>query len=246
MSTVAEPIPTRTDLGPPRRPPRPSTVTLKVTMAVTGTVFALYVLVHMIGNLKVYTGAPHFDAYAHWLRTLLEPLLPYEGALWIFRVVLLVCLIAHVVASFMLVARARRARGSFRRRAMGWRRLPATLMPYTGLVLLVFIVIHILDLTTGTTPVASDQFIATTQDSSHAYHNLVTSFERWPMAAFYIIVMVLLGMHLVQGLWSVFNDFGATGRRLRQFGIAVALLLSAVVMVGNISIPVAVLVGAVS
>ena len=38
----------------------------------------------MIGNLKVYTGADHFDAYAQWLRTLLEPLLPYEGALWIF------------------------------------------------------------------------------------------------------------------------------------------------------------------
>ena len=81
---------------------QPSSVTLKLIMAGTGIVFALFVFVHMIGNLKVYTGAQHFDAYAHWLRTLLEPLLPYEGALWIFRVVLLSCLIAHVGAAVLL------------------------------------------------------------------------------------------------------------------------------------------------
>lgn len=247
MSTVAESTtPIRTDRVPPPPPPRISTVTLKVTMAVTGTIFALFVLVHMIGNLKVYGDAAGFDAYAHWLRTLLEPLLPYEGVLWLLRIILLVSLIAHVTASFMLVARGRRARGAHRRRKMGLRRLPATLMPYTGLVLLVFIVVHILDLTTGTRPIASDSFIATTHDTSHAYANLVTSFERWPMAVFYIVVMVLLGLHLVQGLWSVFNDFGATGKRLRQVGVAVALVISVVVMIGNLSIPIAVLAGAVS
>ena len=64
---------------------QPSSVTLKLIMAVGGAVSALFVLVHMIGNLKAYTGATHFDDYAHWLRTLGEPLLPYEGALWIFR-----------------------------------------------------------------------------------------------------------------------------------------------------------------
>nr|EMP10377.2 succinate dehydrogenase [Gordonia sp. NB41Y] len=230
---------------PTTRPPLPSTVTLKVTMALTGTVFALFVLVHMIGNLKVYTGAEHFDAYAHWLRTLLEPLLPYEGALWIFRVVLLACLIAHVGASVMLIGRAHRARGRFRRRGMGLRRLPATLMPYTGLVLLVFIVVHILDLTTGTRPVASSSFESATADASSAHHNLVESLQRWPMALFYIVVMGLLGLHLVHGLWSVVNDLGATGRRVRQAGAVIALVVAAAVMIGNISIPIAVLAGAV-
>ncbi|MFW0795562.1 succinate dehydrogenase cytochrome b subunit [Gordonia sp. CPCC 205515] len=228
------------------RRPRPSNVTLKVTMALTGTVFALFVLVHMIGNLKVYTGAEHFDAYAHWLRTLLEPLLPYEGMLWIFRTVLLLCLLAHVAASFLLIGRAHRAKGRYRRKGMSWRRLPATLMPYTGIVLLVFIVFHILDLTTGTRPVASDEFISTTEQSSHAYHNLVESFQRWPVALFYVVVMVLLGIHLVHGLWSVVNDLGATGHRVRQAGAAIAFLLAAAVMIGNITIPIAVLTGVVS
>lgn len=237
----------RPDAIPPAaRPPRPSTVTLKLTMALTGTVFALFVLVHMIGNLKVYTGAEHFDAYAHWLRTLLEPLLPYEGALWIFRAVLLVCLVAHVAASFMLIGRAHRAKGRFRRKGMGVRRLPAILMPYTGLVLLAFIVFHILDLTTGTRPVASDEFITTTEQQSYAYHNLVESLSRWPVALFYIMVMLLLGLHLVHGLWSVVNDFGATGKRVRQVGAAVALIVAAAVMIGNVTIPLAVVTGLVS
>lgn len=228
---------------PDRRRPRPSNVALKLTMALTGTVFALFVLVHMIGNLKVYTGAEHFDAYAHWLRTLAEPLLPYEGALWIFRVVLLVCLLLHVAASVMLVVRGRRAKGPHRRRRMGWRRIPATLMPWTGVVLLVFIVVHILDLTTGTAPVAPQDFEPTTADTSHAFHNLVASFERWPMALFYILVMAMLGLHLVHGLWMLATDYGATGARLRQIWALVAAVIAGVVAAGNISIPLAVLSG---
>ncbi|MCH5644709.1 MULTISPECIES: succinate dehydrogenase cytochrome b subunit [unclassified Gordonia (in: high G+C Gram-positive bacteria)] len=240
------PEPRTTSALPTSRPPRPSNVTLKVTMALTGTVFALFVLVHMIGNLKVYTGADHFDAYAHWLRTLLEPLLPYEGALWIFRLVLLACLVAHIGASFMLIGRSHKAKGRFRRKGMSWKRLPATLMPYTGLVLFAFIVFHILDLTTGTKPAASDDFISTTEQQSYAYHNLVESLQRWPVALFYIVAMALLGLHLVHGLWSVVNDLGATGKRVRQVGAAIALLLAAAVSIGNITIPLAVLTGVVS
>lgn len=256
MSTLIPPQSDHTDTSIPQpraaatppttRPPRPSNVTLKVTMALTGTVFALFVLVHMIGNLKVYTGSEHFDAYAHWLRTLLEPLLPYEGMLWIFRAVLLACLGAHVAASFVLIGRSHKARGRFRRKRMSWKRLPATLMPYTGLILLVFIVFHILDLTTGTRPAASDSYVATTEQESHAYHNLVESFQRWPVALFYIVVMALLGLHLVHGLWSVVNDLGATGKRVRQAGAAMAWLLAAAVAIGNITIPIAVLTGLVS
>lgn len=246
QSDASIPRPRAAATPPSTRPPRPSNITLKVTMALTGTVFSLFVLVHMIGNLKVYTGAEHFDAYAHWLRTLLEPLLPYEGMLWIFRAVLLACLVAHVAASVMLIGRSRRARGRFRRKGMSWKRLPATLMPYTGLILLMFIVFHILDLTTGTRPAASGNYIATTEQGSHAYHNLVESFQRWPAALFYVVVMALLGLHLVHGLWSVVNDLGATGTRVRQTGAAIAWLLAVAVAIGNITIPIAVLTGLVN
>ncbi|MEZ5210177.1 succinate dehydrogenase cytochrome b subunit [Gordonia sp. PP30] len=242
---IAVPAPRPVARRPEARPPRPSNVTLKVTMAVTGTVFALFVLVHMVGNLKVYTGAAHFDAYAHWLRTLAEPLLPYGGALWIFRVVLILCLAAHIGASLALIGRAHRAKGRFRRRGMGWRRLPATGMPVTGLVLLIFVVVHILDLTTGTKPVAAQGFESATEQTSPAYHNLVESLQRWPMALFYLAVMLLLGLHLVHGLWTLATDFGVTGRRTRRVWALAGMVFAAAVMLGNASIPIAVLAGGV-
>lgn len=225
---------------------QPSSVTLKLVMALTGIVFALYVLVHMIGNLKVYTGAGHFDAYAHWLRTLAEPLLPYEGALWIFRVVLLACLIAHVGAAVLLTRRAHRARGRFRRTGLGLRSFTARTMLVTGLVLLGFIVFHILDLTTGTRPFASSSFTGTTVTTSHAYDNLIASFERPGVAVFYLFAMVVLGAHLVHGLWTAVNDLGVTGQRARQVGVAIGGLLASAVMVGNMTIPIAVWTGLLS
>ncbi len=229
----------------PPRPPRPSNLTCRLVMAVTGTVFALFVVVHMVGNLKVYTGAEHFNAYAHWLRTILEPLLPYEGVLWFLRVVLLVCLVGHVWCSAVLWRRARSARGSYRARRPDWRSFSARNMPVTGIVLLLFIVFHILDLTTGTSPAASSSYAPTTSSSSLAYENLVASFDRPWVSAFYLTAMAVLGMHLAHGLWAVVNDLGVTGHRVRQFAAAAAGAVAGVVFVANASIPLAVLTGVV-
>ena len=218
---------------------QPSSSTLKLVMALTGIVFAAFVLVHMIGNLKVYTGASHFDAYAHWLRTLLEPLLPYEGALWIFRVVLLGCLIAHVGAAVLLTGRARRARGRFRRTGLrSLRSFTARTMLVSGLVLLLFIVFHILDLTVGARPAASGSFAP-----GNAYDNLIASFERPVVAIFYLLAMAVLGAHLMHGLWTAVQDLGVTGHRMRQVCVVAGGLLSLAVMVGNMTIPISVWTG---
>ena len=217
----------------------PTSVTLKLVMAFTGIVFAMFVLVHMIGNLKVYTGAAPFDAYAHWLRTLGEPLLPYQGALWIFRVVLLSCLIAHVGAAVILTRRGRRARGRFRRTGMrSLRTFTGRTMLVSGIVLLLFTIFHILDLTTGTRPAVSSEFA-----EGHAYRNLVASFDRPVVALFYFVAMAVLGAHLAYGLWTAVNDLGVTGHRSRQFGVGIGGLLALAVMLCNMSIPVAVQLG---
>lgn len=208
-------------------------------MALTGIVFALFVLVHMVGNLKVYTGARHFDDYSHWLRTLLEPLLPYEGALWLFRAVLLACLLAHVGSAFVLSARARKARGRFRRRGMrSLRSYTGRTMLVSGVVLLLFVVFHILDLTVGARPAASASFAY-----GHAYANLVASFRRPQVAGFYLLAMAVLGAHLAHGLWAAVNDLGVTGHRARQVCVAAGGLLALTVMAANMTIPVAVWAG---
>ena len=71
-----------------------STLGTKVVVAVTGIILLGFVLLHMLGNLKTFTGidadgVPHIDIYAHFLRTMGEPMIPHEFALWATRVILL-------------------------------------------------------------------------------------------------------------------------------------------------------------
>ena len=226
--------------------PRPSDFACKQVMAWTGLVFGMFVLTHMIGNLKAYLGPQEFDSYAMWLRHMLEPAAPYSSVLWVIRVVLLTSLVGHVVCAYILWRRARAARGPFGRKGLPLRSFAARTMPVTGVVLLLYIIFHILDLTTGTRPVASAQYTPMTEARSFAYENLVHSFDRPWVSAIYIFTMLLLGLHLSHGLWLAVNDLGATGHRLRQVSVALAGFVAIAVMVGNISLPVAVLTGVVS
>jgi succinate dehydrogenase / fumarate reductase, cytochrome b subunit len=237
-------IPTGAVVGRRRR--RPSDFACKQVMAWTGLVFGVFVLVHMIGNLKAYLGPREFDDYAVWLRHMLEPAVPYSSVLWAIRVLLLVCLVAHMGCACLLWRRARRARGPFGRKGLPLRSFAARTMPVTGSVLGAFIVFHILDLTTGTRPVASAEYRPMTATRSVAYDNLVHSFDRPWVSMFYIFAMLLLGLHLSHGLWLAVSDLGATGKRVRQASMAIAGTVALVVVVGNISLPIAVLTGVVS
>ncbi|WP_082157290.1 succinate dehydrogenase cytochrome b subunit [Kocuria sp. SM24M-10] len=229
--------------------PELSSTDLKLGMAGSGAVFSGYVLVHMLGNLKVYQGEEKFNAYAEFLRTAGAPVLPRGTVLWGARAVLTASLAVHVGAAAMLTARAWRANGTLLprrpRRPRGRRRSPWEVarrsMRSTGGVLGLFTAFHVLDLTTGTRPAASRDFA-----HGSAYANLVASLSRPPVAVAYAVSMAALAAHLVHGIPEIANDIGAgadrrTQRRLRiganAFGAAVA--------VGNTTIPVAVLTRAV-
>lgn len=216
----------------------------KLIMAATGAIFAIFVLVHMIGNLKIYQGAEAFNSYAHWLRVAFYPVLPYEGLLWIMRVVLLACLIAHVYCALLLRRRGATARGRWKRRGLGLNVFAARTMMVSGVVLLLFIIFHILDLTLGVPPAGPEAFEHATHEASYAYSNLLASFSRWPVAAFYIIAMLCLALHLAHGVVSAVVDFGV-GVRPRVFSAlaGLGLLFGLAVAIGNITIPVAVLTG---
>ena len=227
---------------------RVSNARLKLIMAVSGVVFIGYVAVHMIGNLKVYLGAKAMNDYAGFLRELLVPLLPHEWVLWAFRAILLLCLVGHVGAAWILTVRAR-ASGSTRtsrgRQVVWWRSFASRTMPVSGIVIAAFIVFHILDLTLGTTGAAGFRHPETIDGETRyfAYQNLVASFQRPVVAVFYMIAMVFLGAHLLHGAWAVVNDLGVTGDRLRRVAWVAGTVVAAVVMVGNISIPLAVMIG---
>src|SRR3954467_15041961 len=79
-------------------------------MAVSGIAFILFVLAHMYGNLKAFSGHDAYNEYAAHLRSIGEPELPHEGMLWAIRVALIGCLVVHVTCAVVLWRRAAKAR----------------------------------------------------------------------------------------------------------------------------------------
>lgn len=229
---------------PLRKLPAYPTWAIKLTMAITGLLFGLFVLVHMVGNLKLFMpmhdGQYAIDVYGEFLRTMGEPIFPRESILWIFRIVLLVSLVLHVYGAFALHGRATRSRGKFRRTNLigGLNSFTTRTMIVTGLVLLLFIIFHILDLTLGVQPAASEVF-----EHGAVHANMVASFSRWPVTIFYIVAMVVLFLHLSHGIFLAISDLGITGRRTRAVLLFISYLVPAIVMIGNIILPLSIAVG---
>ncbi|WP_433385139.1 succinate dehydrogenase cytochrome b subunit [Actinoplanes sp. CA-142083] len=207
-------------------------------MAVTGILLVLFLYLHMIGNLKIFFGETTFDHYAHWLRTIGTPLLPTEWYLWIQRGGLTIAVVGHIVAATILARRARQARpvkyahrpkvqGSYAARTMRW----------GGVIILLFVIYHILDLTTLT--------LNPNAETGKPYANVVADFApgRWYVTLFYTLAIVAIGFHLRHGLFSAVRTLGQQSPRGEVIARATALALSLVLVVGYLSVPFAVLTG---
>src|SRR3954447_8432388 len=205
----------------------------KYAMAISGMVLMAFVLVHMIGNLKIYFGASPLDRYSHWLRTVGEPALPEQWVLFGARAVLLVALIVHVHAAYELTKVNRRARPDTYRSKRDYvvADFASRTMRWTGVIVLLFVVFHLLDLTWGP---ANPDFV-----EGDPYHNVVASFQRAPVAIVYVIANLALGVHLYHGGWSLFQSMGWTRPWRRQF----ATVFAGVIVLGNVSFPLAVMFG---
>lgn len=216
-----------------------SAVGKKYAMAITGVIMMIYVVAHMVGNLKMYLGAADLDEYAEFLRDIAYPLLPHSGFLWIFRVVLLAALIIHVHAAYALTRMNRRSNaGGYRsKRDYVAADFAGRTMRWTGVIVLLFIGFHLLDLTFGT---ANPDF-----ETGAVYNNVVASFERVPVSIFYIVANLALGFHLYHGGWSLFQSIGWNNARFNLWRRWFAVAFAVIVVAGNISFPVAVLAGVV-
>ena len=110
-------------------------------------------------------------------------------------------------------------------------------------LLLLFVIFHLLDLTLGVQPAASGDFQGAVDGNHAAYQNLIASFDRPLVALVYIAAMVVLFLHLSHGIWTAASDLGITGHRWRQVFLWLSYLVPAIVLIGNISIPIAVMMG---
>jgi succinate dehydrogenase cytochrome b subunit len=213
-----------------------STIGKKYVMAITGLIWFGYLIVHLWGNLKIYAGPAFLNDYGAWLRTVGEPFFGYSQLLWLVRLVLIPAFIVHVWAAIQLTARDRASRPrNYSMRKNLESTFASRTMIWGGLFILLFVIYHVLDFTFGTVNPGFEE--------GNIYHNIIASFRLWPVAAFYILAMIAVGLHLLHGIWSTFQTLGwntaRANRLIRNFATFAALALT----IGNISIPVAVLIG---
>ena len=217
-----------------------SAIGKKWAMAVSGIVLLTYVLAHMIGNLKVFLGKHQINTYAAWLRSLGEPALPRTVLLWGLRTGLTAAFVIHIVAAVQLTRMNRRARperyqskrdyasASYASRTMRW----------TGVIVALFVIFHLADLTWG---MANPHFVR-----GDPYDNLFYSFQRVPVAVFYIIANIALAVHIFHGAWSMFQSMGLNNPRYNRWKRYFATGFALVIGVGNVSMPLLITTGVVT
>jgi succinate dehydrogenase / fumarate reductase, cytochrome b subunit len=211
----------------------------KVVMAVTGLVLIGFVVGHMLGNLKIFLGAEAIDNYAVFLRTIGEPLMPYSMLLWVVRIVLLACVALHITAAVQLTRMnwAARPQGYDTKKSIATTYAART-MRWSGVILVLYIVYHLLHFTAGAVGFQPGEFVHLS-----VYHNVVAGFSVWYVSLFYIVAMACLCLHLDHGIWSMLQTLGWNNARTTSALQTLSRGVALVVFVGFIAVPVAVLAG---
>jgi succinate dehydrogenase / fumarate reductase cytochrome b subunit len=211
----------------------------KVVMAVTGVVLIFFVIAHMAGNIKIFSGPNEINAYSRFLREVGMPELGYGQLLWVVRIVLLAFVALHITAAIQL------SRMSMAARPVGYdtkRNIETTFaartMRWGGALLVAFIIFHLLHLTGGIVGFRPGQF-----KNLAVYQNVVAAFAVWPVAVFYIIAMGALCLHLSHGIWSMLQTLGWNTARNEAKLRALSRVIAIVVFAGFASVPVAVMAG---
>jgi succinate dehydrogenase cytochrome b subunit len=209
-----------------------STIGRKVVMATTGLVLFGFVFVHMLGNLQMFL--PDHEAINHYGKFLREML--HGTGIWVARAVLLGSVLGHTWAAWSLTLTNWKARpvpykaitpsaSTYASRTMRW----------SGPILFLFVVYHLLHFTVGTVHPA---FV-----DGDVYRNVVVGFSVWPVSVSYVIAMLALGLHLRHGAWSMLQTLGASHPRWDGARNAAATVFTLVIVLGFISVPLAVLAG---
>lgn len=200
-------------------------------MALTGLVLAGFVLGHMTGNLLMFKSPEAINAYAKWLHD-------NTAMLWTARTVLILSVIAHIWAGIQLTLENRAARAGGPAVAATRRATFASrTMPYSGVVILGFVVFHLLHFTLKMVALGDVSY------GPDVYKMVVAGFSSKTVAVFYVISMLLLCLHLSHGVSSVFQTLGLRNERWRGRLDFLALAYAWIVALGFVSIPLAVLTG---
>ena len=213
-----------------------SSIGAKYVMAASGIALVGFVLIHMIGNLQVFLGWEKLNAYAAFLKSL-------GSLLWVARGGLLLAVLAHIASGLRLAYLNKQARPvPYRKQTSMHTNVFARTMAVSGLILLAFIVYHLLHFTLGVTNPA-DYSLEDPLGRHDVYSMVVRGFQQPLVSASYIVAMALVGMHLSHGATSMFQSLGLNHPKYNGMFSKVGPAIGVLVFLGNVSMPVAVLLG---
>ena len=230
-----------------KRPQRPApwfielyrtAVGKKYVMAITGIIGLGFVFGHTVGNLKLYMGSEDINHYGEFLREIAYPIVPRGGFLWIMRLTLIGAVLLHIHASWSLTRLNHKADIKYHsKRDWVAANFASRTMRWTGIIVGLYILFHLADLTWGN---ANPDFVR-----GDVYHNMVESLSRWPVAILYIVANLALGVHLWHGCWSLFQSMGWNRPRFNRWRSWFAWGFTALIVLGNLSFPIAIVTGVV-
>lgn len=218
-----------------------SSIGKKLIVALTGIVLVLFLAGHLIGNLVVFMGAEPFNEYAYFLHHML-----HGAGIWLFRVVMLVMIAAHIVATIALTRQNRSARQAYENKSTIQASKSSRTMILSGLTILAFVIYHLLHFTArvGNEYDTLDRYktVVDGKEAHNAWLMVIDGFSWWPATLFYVIAMTLLCSHLMHGVGSIFQTLGLRSKRSAGLIKQLSIGYSVFIWIGFISIPVAILV----
>jgi succinate dehydrogenase / fumarate reductase cytochrome b subunit len=215
-----------------------STIGKKIIMGVTGIIGIAFVILHMAGNLQTFIGAEKLNNYGAMLHG------PLGELTWLMRIVLIVAVILHVLMAYQLTQRSSAARPvGYQRREPQVATLASRTMKWGGVLLLLFIIVHILNFTTETIDPAGWRGMTDVHGNRDVYGNIVGSFRIWWVTLFYVVAMIALGMHLYHGAWSSLRTLGYAKSTPNPLHRKISLGIAVIVWAGFTIIPVGVFLG---
>lgn len=210
-----------------------TTIGKKVLMAVSGLVLFGFVVGHMLGNLQVFLGPKVYNDYGIALKG--EPLL-----LWGVRILLLAAFMLHIAMAVQLSLLSGAARPvAYKKRKDSITTFGARTMLYSGILVLLFVLYHLAHFTYPGVAMGAYEHSHT----GDVYSNFVNGFSVPWVVALYVAAQIALGFHIYHGAWSLLQTFGLNNPLRNATWHGGARTLALIVVVGNVILPLSVLLG---
>lgn len=206
-----------------------SSIIKKQTMGIAGLLLCGFITMHLLGNLLIFVGPEAFNLYGHTLTS--NPLIyaAEAGLLAIFLV--------HIGVGVRLTIENNNARPQkyYMKQPTGrGANFSSSTMPYTGIIILIFVIFHILGLKFGTYYETSYEGV-----KMRDLYRLVMEYFRQPSAVLgYVVAMLSLGIHLRHGFWSSFQSLGFNHPKYNNLLILISKAFAFVMAIGFSSLPI--------